>query len=181
MEELLNLIPDYAKDLKLNLSAVLQQAELTVQQTWGTAVASAIACRNAELTRALLAEAQLHLSPEALHAAKAASAIMGMNNIYFRFHHLSGNEAYSSIPSRLRMNVIRNHGANPVDFELWCTAVSALNGCGACVASHEKVLREKGMKEESIVASVRIASVIHAIAAVLDAEQALRTNLSPQL
>jgi alkyl hydroperoxide reductase subunit D len=87
---------------------------------------------------------------------------------------LSGNEAYSSIPARLRMNVIRTHGSDPVDFELWCTAVSALNGCGTCVASHEKTLREKGMKEESIVAAVRIASVIHAIAAVLDAEAAQR-------
>ena len=175
MEALLNSIPDYAKDLKLNLSAVLKQAELTEQQTWGTAVASAIASRGSEVTRAILAEAQLHLTPEALNAAKAASAIMGMNNIYYRFHHLSGNEAYSSIPARLRMQVIRTHGADPVDFELWCTAVSALNGCGTCVASHEKVLREKGMKEEAIIASVRIASVVHAVAAVLESEAAQRS------
>ena len=174
MEALLNQIPDYAKDLKLNLSVLLKQPELTEQQIWGTAVASAIASRGAHLTRAILAEAQLHLSTETMNAAKSASAIMGMNNIYYRFHHLSGNEAYSSIPARLRMNVIRTHGSDPVDFELWCTAVSALNGCGTCVASHEKTLREKGMKEESIVAAVRIASVIHAIAAVLDAEAAQR-------
>lgn len=175
MEALLNSIPDYAKDLKLNLSAVLKQAELTEQQTWGTAVASAIASRSAELTRGILAEAQLHLSPEAFGAAKSASAIMGMNNIYYRFGHLSGNDAYSSIPARLRMNVIRTHGSDPVDFELWCTAVSALNGCSTCVAAHEKVLRDKGMKEETILAAVRIASVIHAVAAVLDAEAAQRS------
>ena len=174
MEALFNAIPDYAKDLKLNLSVLLKQPELTEQQIWGTAVASAIASRGADLTRAILAEAQLHLSTEAMNAAKSASAIMGMNNIYYRFHHLSGNEAYSSIPARLRMNVIRTHGSDPVDFELWCTVVSALNGCGTCVASHEKTLREKGMKEESIVAAVRIASVIHAIAAVLDEKAAQR-------
>jgi lipoyl-dependent peroxiredoxin subunit D len=168
MEALLGSIPDYAKDLKLNLSAVLKQAELTDQQTWGTAVAAAIASRNPQLTKALIAEAGQHLTPEALHGAKAAAAVMGMNNIYYRFPHLSGNDAYSSIPARLRMQVIRTHGADPVDFELWCTAVSAINGCSSCVASHEKILREKGMKEETIVAAVRIAAVIHGTAAVLD-------------
>lgn len=173
MEALLNSIPDYANDLKLNLSAVLKQAELTEQQIWGTAVASAIACRNAELTRGILAEASLHLSLEALEAAKSASAIMGMNNVYFRFPHLSGNDAYSSIPSHLRMRATRTHGADRVDFELWCTAVSAINGCSACVQAHERVLREKGVKEETILSAIRIASVIHGVAAVLDAGSAL--------
>jgi alkyl hydroperoxide reductase subunit D len=172
METLLSSIPDYAKDLKLNLSAVLKQAELTEQQTWGTAVAVAIASRNADLTRVILTEARARLSPEALSAAKSASAIMGMNNIHYRFHHLSGNDAYASIPARLRMQAIRTHGSDPVDFELWCTAASAINGCGTCVASHEKVLRDKGMKEETILAAIRIASVVHGLAAVLDAETA---------
>jgi lipoyl-dependent peroxiredoxin subunit D len=175
MEALLSSIPDYAKDLKLNLSAVLKQAELTEQQIWGTAVAAAIATRNAELTNAVLAEAKLHLSSEALSASKSASAIMGMNNIYYRFHHLSGNDAYASIPARLRMQVVRSHGSDPIDFELWCTAVSAITGCGTCVASHERVLRDKGIKEVVIIAAIRIASVIHAIGPVLDAETAQRS------
>ena len=64
----------------------------------------------------------------------------------------------------LRMNVIRTHGVEPLDFELWCLAVSAINGCGACVDSHEKVLREKGFGEEKVLAAVRVASVLHAIA-----------------
>ncbi|MES1260230.1 MAG: carboxymuconolactone decarboxylase family protein [Acidobacteriota bacterium] len=170
MDELYNLFPDYARDLKLNLQNVLKQAELTEQQTWGTAVASAIASRNPALTKAVLAEAAKHLTPEALHAAKAAAAVMGMNNIFYRFQHLSGHERYSQIPSRLRMQVIRSHGSDPVDFELWCTAVSAINGCGACVSSHEGVLRQKGITEETILAAIRIASVIHGAAAVLDAE-----------
>ena len=95
---------------------------------------------------------------------------MGMNNIFYRFQHLVGNEKYSTIPTRLRMNVIRTHGASPVDFELWCTAVSAVNGCGQCIMSHERVLQGKGVSAESITAAVRIASVLHAIASVLDAE-----------
>jgi alkyl hydroperoxide reductase subunit D len=118
---------------------------------------------------AVQAEASRHLDEPALFAAKAAAAVMGMNNIFYRFRHLSSNEKYGSMPARLRMQVIRTHGSDPVDFELWCLAVSAINGCGVCVDSHEKVLREKGVGEETILAAVRIASVIHALAAVMDA------------
>lgn len=170
LESLAENIPGYAKDLKLNLSSVLRQSELTEQQIWGTAAACAIAARNPELAGTVLTEAQLHLSPQALEAAKIAAAIMGMNNIYYRFLHLTANERYAAIPARLRMNGIRNHGIDPADFELWCTAVSAINNCPACVAAHEKVLREKGMTEETILAAVRIASVLHAVAAVMDLE-----------
>ncbi len=166
-------LPDYAKDLRLNISSVLRQTELTEQQLWGTAVATAIAARNPDLIQAIVTEASAHLSPVALNAAKAAAAVMGMNNIYYRFLHLASNERYSSIPARLRMQIIRSHGSDPIDFELWCTAVSAVNGCGACVASHEQVIREKGVSEDAIAAAVRIASVMHAVATVLDAETAL--------
>jgi alkyl hydroperoxide reductase subunit D len=173
IEELASKLPEYAKDLKLNLSTVLKQTELTEQQLWGTAVATAIAARNDELTKAVVAEAGQHLSPQALHAAKAAAAIMGMNNIYYRFQHFVEKPEYKTVPARLRMQAIRMHGSDPVDFELWCAAVSAVNGCQACVAAHENVLREKGIKEDQLVAAVRIAAVFHAVAGVLDAEAAL--------
>ncbi|HBY61184.1 MAG TPA: alkyl hydroperoxide reductase [Solibacterales bacterium] len=172
-EQFLDSLPEYAKDLKLNLSSVLRQTELTPQQLWGTALASAIAARNGVLTEVIAYEAVKQLTPEAMAAAKSAAAIMGMNNVYYRFTHLVENEKYGTIPARLRMNAIRTHGISPVDFELWCTAVSAVNGCGACMASHERVVREKGLTEEQVAASVRVASVIHAVAGVLDAEEAL--------
>jgi alkyl hydroperoxide reductase subunit D len=169
MEPLPASCPDYAKDLKLNLSSLLRQSELTEQQTWGTAVCSAIVSRNPHVLQAILLEAEKRLSPEAMNAAKAA-AVMGMNNVYYRFLHLTSNEKYRTIPTRLRMNVIRNHGSDPVDFELWCLAASAINGCAACVDSHERTVKTKGMGEETVTAAVRIASVVHALAAVMDAE-----------
>src|SRR5579871_4231955 len=152
LNELLETVPAYARDLKLNFSTLMQQPELNQQQVWGTAVASAIASRNEDLTRAVLAEASAHLSPQALEAAKGAAAIMGMNNIYYRFQHLTSNENYRGMPARLRMNIIRSHGVDQVDFELWCAAVSAINGCSVCIDSHEKVVREKGLKEETVLA-----------------------------
>lgn len=168
LEALLVRLPDYAKDLRLNLSSVLRQSELTESQAWGTAVATAAASRNPELSAVIEAEAASHLAPEALRAAKAAAAIMGMNNIYYRFLHLVGNEKYQTIPARLRMQVIRGHGGDPVDFELWCLAVSAVNGCRSCVEAHERTVREKGLTEETVLAAIRIASVIHALAAALE-------------
>jgi len=171
LNELMETVPAYARDLKLNFSTLTQQTELTQQQIWGTVVASAVASRNGEMTQAVLAEAAGHLSPQALEAAKGAAAIMGMNNIYYRFMHLTTNQNYRAMPARLRMNIIRSHGVEPADFELWCAAASAINGCGTCVDSHEKVVREKGLSEEAVLAAIRLASVVHALATVFDAEK----------
>jgi lipoyl-dependent peroxiredoxin subunit D len=173
LEHLMDTVPAYAKDLKLNMSSVMQQPDLTPQQAWGSALACAIAARNPQLLAAISAQAATVLSPEAVEAAKAAAAIMGMNNVFYRFHHLTTNEKYSTMPARLRMNVLRTHGIEHVDFELFCLAVSAINACDKCVDSHEKVVREKGLGEENVLAAVRIASVIHALASVFDAEAVL--------
>ncbi len=170
LNELLDTVPAYAKDLRLNLSTLIQQQELNEQQTWGTLVACAMASRNPQVIQSIFADAGSRLSGPAFEAAKSAAAVMGMNNIFYRFQHLTHNPKYATLPARLRMNVIRTHGIDPVDFELWCTAVSAINGCGACIDSHEQVLRNKGMSEEAILAAIRLASVIHGIATVLDTE-----------
>jgi len=167
LEQFSGLIPDYAKDLRLNLGSVLRQAELSERQTWGTALACAMACRNPRLRETIELEASTRLDDTAMQAAKTAAALMGMNNIFYRFRHLTSNQKYAAIPARLRMQGIRTHGADPLDFELWCLGVSAVNGCAACVDSHEKVLREKGFSEEAILAAVRIAAVMHAVAAVV--------------
>jgi lipoyl-dependent peroxiredoxin subunit D len=169
VEKLLESIPAYAKDIKLNLSSVLKQTELTPQQLWGTAIACAIASRNKSVLDAIAADSRDHLSEQAADAARTAAAIMSINNVYYRFLHLTENDKYKQIPARLRMQGIRTHGIDQADFELWCTAVSAINNCKTCVASHEHVVREKGITEEQVTAAVRIAAVIHATAVVLDA------------
>lgn len=172
LEDLRASLPDYARDLKLNLSAALQQPELTEQQLWGAALASAIAARNPALLQAIAAEAKARLSPEAERAARTAAALMGMNNVYYRFVHMAGGD-YAERPARLRMNALAKPGVDHADFELWSLAVSAINGCEMCVQSHEKVVREKGIGPEQVQAVVRIAAVIHAVAGVLEAEAAL--------
>jgi alkyl hydroperoxide reductase subunit D len=172
IEALKDSLPDYAKDLKLNLSSLAGENFLTEQQRAGTFIACALAARNPATTRAVMASFAPALSPDALAAAKAAAAIMAMNNIYYRFTHLASAEDYKTLPARLRMNAIAKPGVEKADFELWCLAVSAINGCGVCIDSHEKILRAAGLTAEQIQVSVRIAAVVHAVAATLDGESA---------
>ena len=115
MDALRDRIPDYARDLRLNLSSVLtpQGAPgLSEPQLWMTALASAIASRNAELARAVEAAATEKLEPVQVEAARAAAAIMGMNNVYYRFLHLVEDDEYAKLPARLRMNVIGSPGVD---------------------------------------------------------------------
>ncbi len=173
LDTLRDTLPDYARDLKLNLSSLLNDTLLTEQQRWGTLLATALASRNAALIAAVAGDAARHLTPAALTAAKAAASIMAMNNIYYRFTHLASDPDYATMPARLRMNVIANPGVEKADFELWSLAVSAINGCGKCIDAHDQVLRQAGVSREAIQQAVRIASVIHAVAATLDGEASL--------
>ncbi len=172
-------IPDYAKDLKLNLGSLANETLLTAQQLAGTFVVSALASRNALVIEAIAAEFGPKLSPEALAAAKAAAAIMGMNNVYYRFVHEVGGD-YANLPARLRMNVIGKPGVDKVDFELWSLAVSAINGCGMCMTAHEKTIREHGLSTEQVQAAVRIAAVVHAVAVAIEGDEALQVEAVAQ-
>ena len=146
LDQLRESIPAYAKDLSLNLSSLAAETLLTDQQKWGCFVACAYAGGTGAVIKAVEAEAaQAGLSDDAKAAAKAAAAIMAMNNVYYRALHLMTNPEYKTLPARLRMNIIATHGVDRIDFELWCTAVSAINGCGACLDSHEEELKKHGV------------------------------------
>lgn len=173
IEALKNALPDYARDLKLNLSSVAGEQSLSEQQRWGALLAAALAAGNPAVIAAIEAEARQRLAPEAVTAAKTAAAIMAMNNIYYRFTHLVGDGNYRTMPARLRMNAMANPGVDKVDFELWSLTVSAINGCGMCIDSHERALRQHGVTKEAIQAAVRIGAVVHAVAATLAGEAAL--------
>ncbi|MCW5730965.1 MAG: carboxymuconolactone decarboxylase family protein [Alphaproteobacteria bacterium] len=170
IESLKNSLPAHARDLKLNLSTLAAETTLSEQQKAGAFLATAIAARNAEVLAAIEAEFLPRLSPEAATAARAAASIMSMNNVYYRFVHLVSAADYKTLPARLRMNVIANPGVEKADFELWSIAVSAVNGCGMCIDSHERELRRHGLAPEHVQAAIRIAAVVFATAVTLDAE-----------
>jgi len=172
IDSLKSRIPDFAKDVRLNLSTLAGDETLTPQQKYGLMVACGIASRNPAVREALVAEATPHLSPAALAAAKSAAAIMGMNNVYYRFTHLVSNGEYRTLPAKLRMNVIGNPGVDKADFELWSLAVSAINGCGMCMDSHEAVLKKAEVPTESVQTAVRYAAIIQSAAIALEAAEA---------
>lgn len=165
-------LPEYARDLKLNLGSLAAEPVLSDEQKAGAFIASAIAARNPEVTEAIVAEFAPRVSAQVVAAAKAAAAIMAMNNVYYRFTHLVEKEEYQRLPARLRMNIMANPGTAKENFELWSLAVSAINGCGKCMSAHEKVLREAGMSAEQVQAAARIAAVVHAVAVTLEADAA---------
>lgn len=168
IQSIRDILPEYAKDQRLNISRVLEAPGLTAQQIWGTAVACAIAARNPQLRDAVYAEAREHLSDEAFDAARGAAVVMGMNNVYYRFTHMISDEDYGRMPAQLRMNIIAKPGVDKIDFELWCLAVSTINACEMCIDSHEKVVRGGGVSKEGVQGAVRIAAVMAALATALE-------------
>lgn len=168
VEELRASIPEAAKDIKLNLQSVLQPGALTPAQRWGVAIASAVATRNTRLRDALLTDARAEVGPEVIDDALASAALMGMNNVYYRFRHMIGKESYSQMPARLRMQRIVKPASNKADFELFCLAVSAINGCEMCIRSHEEVVIKGGITEEQVHDAVRVAATINAAAVAIE-------------
>jgi lipoyl-dependent peroxiredoxin subunit D len=171
LDRLRDRLPAYAKDLSLNLSSLASETTLTDQQKWGAFVASAYAVGVADVIGDVeRAAREAGLSNAAAEAAKTAAAIMGMNNVYYRSLHLLSNGEYRTLPARLRMNALASPGVEKADFELWQTAVSAINGCGACLDAHEQALRAEGLPASAVQAALRIASVVNAVSRVIAAE-----------
>ena len=171
LSEIKSAIPDYAKDLRLNLDSVLSETGtpgLSGKQIGLIALASAIASRYQPLVAAIAGEAAMHASAQELNGARTAAAIMAMNNVYYRFTHLVGEPEYQTLRAGLRMNAMANPGCDKLDFELCSLAVSAINGCGMCMDSHEKTLRRHGLSAQSVHSAIRIAAVVNAVAVTLE-------------
>lgn len=165
-------LPDYAKDLKLNIGALLKETILSDQQKYGCFLACAYAIGQPDVVRSINAECDKVLSLAAKKAARSAAAIMSMNNVYFRAIHIMQDQSYAEMPAKLRMNAIGSPGIEKADFELFSMAVSAVNGCGLCMDAHEKEMREHGVTPEQIQASLRIAAVVNGASRVMAAEHA---------
>ena len=166
LKEFADTLPDFAKDLRLNISSILNDQLLGDQRKYGLILTTAHATGYRPLVAAAEAEVEGKLSAEAANAARAAAAVMAMNNVYYRFTHLASNQEYRTMPAKLRMNVIANPGIDKADFELFSLAVSAQNGCGMCIDSHERVLQQHGVNAEVIQTAARVGSVIKAAATV---------------
>ncbi|MCV7191358.1 carboxymuconolactone decarboxylase family protein [Mycolicibacterium brumae] len=168
-------LPEFAKDLKLNLGSIVRSTELNEQQLWGALVATAAATGNSRLIKEINEDALDILSEQAYNAALGAASIMAMNNVFYRTRgQLDGK--YDDQRVGLRMNIIANPGVPKEDFELWSMAVSSINGCHFCVGSHEAVVREAGLSKTAVFEAIRLASIIAGVAqalTIVDATQSV--------
>ena len=163
IENLKSGLPEFAKDLKLNLGSLARSTELSEQQLWGTFLATAAATRSATVLSEVADEARGHLSEEAFNAALGSASIMAMNNVSYRAKEFLGDD-YTQVRMGLRMNIIANPGVEKADFELWSMAVSTINGCENCTAAHDDVIRKEGLTKEQAWEAVKIAATIAGVA-----------------
>lgn len=172
LEALREMIPDYAKDIRINLGSVIKEdpnSGLSLNQVYGTALACAYATRDNTVIAAIEGEVANVLSAEEKTAAKAAAAVMAMNNIYYRSAYMTGDDEFGKLPAGLRMNVIANPGVDKLTFEVYSLGVSAINGCSACIQAHTKAALHGGLSKQAVQHSFKIAAVLFAAAQALTA------------
>ncbi|MFZ4735573.1 MAG: carboxymuconolactone decarboxylase family protein [Bradymonadia bacterium] len=161
-------LPEAARDLKLNLSAVLGDGALSPEQRWGVACAAAFSTRDVAFSTAMVQDARAAgISDATIDDARAAAVLMGMNNVYYRFRHFmkdAGRTTYGDKPARLRMQRIAKPAGDKALFELMCLAVSAIGGCELCVQSHELVVLQAGLTDDQVHDAVRVAATVNGVA-----------------
>lgn len=166
LNELLNSIPEYAKDAKINLQSILNKENniLEVRQKYLIALACAYNIQDQDIINVLGTESKEILTDQEIKSAKIAASIMAMNTIYYRFIHLVDNgDEYLKIPAGLRMQGIANHGIDKETFEAMSLAIAALVGCGMCLSSHEKQLAKAGWTKNKIQATIKISAILNAV------------------
>lgn len=165
-----NLIPDYAKDIRLNVDGTIARSSLEGNDAVGVALAAAFAAQSKVLVDAIRNAGVL--SPEETNGALTAAALMGMNNTWYPYVEMADDPDLATQPAGLRMNAYATHGG--VDkrrFEMYALAASIVGKCHFCVKSHYQLLKnEQGMTAQQLRDVGRIAAVIVAAANVIAAQ-----------
>lgn len=172
MEQLLNQLHEYARDIKINVQNLFseQNQQLKMKQIFGSALACAFATKNLLLIKIMQNEVQKVLSNDEIRAVKIASTLMAMNNIYYRFTHLVEDKEYTQMPAGLRMRLLVEHKIDKIDFEIFSLAVSIINGCGMCIDAHTNQLINHGINKTQIQLIAKISAVVNSLAQILTIE-----------
>ena len=164
VEEVKASIPDWSKDIKLNLDNVINRSPLSVEDTHAVALAAALATGNGPLAHIIQIDENFSNFIAEADAAKTASSLMGMNNTYYPFVEMTGDVELKNLPAGLRMNAYSNHaGVSKQKFEMYALAASIVGKCHFCVKNHYDVLKKEGMSTADLQHVGKIASVINAI------------------
>ena len=165
VDSLKETIPDYAKDARLNIDAVVKRSTLPVEVAEAVALAAAFATGNTKFWTWLHSVLENRQEAE---AAITAASLMAMNNVWYPYVEMVNDTALSGLPPQLRMNAIASHGGTTADrFEAYALSASIVGKCHFCVKAHYDTLKKAGYSVEQLRDIGRIASVITAVARVL--------------
>ncbi len=161
-----DLIPDYAKDIRLNIDGTIARNSLNAEQALGVALAAAFAAKSPMIAQAIKNSGAL--SEVEANAALTAAALMGMNNVWYPFTEMTEDKELQASPAQLRMNAYAsNGGTSKVNFELYALAASVIGKCHFCIKSHYDLLKQHGLTMQQLKDAGRIAATINAAAQVL--------------
>jgi alkyl hydroperoxide reductase subunit D len=171
LNDLKDRIPEYARDVRLNLDGVLSRSSLTPADALGAALAAAYAAKSKTIMDAIRGSGQL--TEADVNGALSAAGLMGMNNVWYPYVEMAADEDLRTQRAELRMNAYATHGGIDKNrFELFSLAASIVGKCHFCVRSHYKLLKEGGFTAQQLRDVGRIAAVITAAAHALNAEGA---------
>lgn len=160
-------MPEYAKDIRLNLDGVIARSSLAPEDALGVALAAAFAAKSKPLIDAFKEAAP----PAEAYAALTAATLMGMNNVWYPFVEMAGDEELKTMRAELRMNAYATSGGvAKKKFEAYALAASIVGKCHFCVKSHFDLLQREGLTTQQLRDIGRIAAVVNAAAQVLAAE-----------
>jgi lipoyl-dependent peroxiredoxin subunit D len=158
----------YIKDLKVNLKNVLNTDHLNEKEAALIGLAIAVNQNNDILANYFTNLSKEKEASEAEVAdACACASLLASNNVFYRFRHFAKKEKYEQLPARIKMNIMMKPVLGKEFFELVSLAISAVNGCEQCVASHEHSLIELGSSEERVFDAVRLSSVVVSLSKVI--------------
>lgn len=165
IQQLKEAIPDYAKDTKLNIDAVLVRSTLDADVAQGCALAAAFASGNTKLWTWI--HSSMENQTEA-HAAVTAGVTMSTNNVWYPYVEMAGDPELKGLPAGLRMNAYATSGGTTKDrFEAYALAASIVGKCHFCVKSHYDLLKKHGWTVKQLQDIGRIAAVINAVSQVV--------------
>ncbi|CAG1018085.1 Alkyl hydroperoxide reductase AhpD [Burkholderiaceae bacterium] len=160
-------MPEYAKDIRLNLDGVIARSSLAPEDALGVALAAAFAAKSKPLIDAFKEAAP----PAEAYAALTAATLMGMNNAWYPFVEMAGDDELKTMRAELRMNAYATSGGvAKKKFEAYALAASIVGKCHFCVKSHFDLLKKEGLTTQQLRDIGRIAAVVNAAAQVLAAE-----------
>jgi alkyl hydroperoxide reductase subunit D len=165
VDQIKSALPEYAKDTKLNLDAVINRSTLDRTEAECIALAAAVATGNGKIVSVILGNIEDAVERD---AAMTAASLMAMNNVWYPYIEMAEDERLTGLPAQLRMNAIASHGGTTkARFEAYSLAASIVGKCHFCVKAHYETLKKEGYTVEQLRDIGRIAAVMTSVCRVL--------------